>query len=133
MTELKVGEGSGDSSSRRGSTFFTGPNTGSGLADHGGHEDEDLDYKEQFRSTILRMYAENERIRKQHQAFQENQYRRRRLKDTAEQKEQSKVYLFIRYMATEHETLLQFLIFLPVILTALYIALIEKQPLIKYH
>lgn len=132
--ELKVAEIS-ESSSRRGSTFFTGPSTGGGGSgsaggDHTQDEAEHLDYKEQFRNTILQMYAENERIKKQHQIYQENKHRKRKLKDTVD-KEQSKLYLCIRYMATEHETLLQFLIFLPLILTALYIVFVEKKPLVK--
>ena len=40
---------------------------------------------------------------------------------------------FLRYMTSEHDNLLQILVFLPLILAAFYIAVIEQQPLLRYR
>ena len=40
---------------------------------------------------------------------------------------------FLRYMTSEHDNLLQILVFLPLILAAFYIAVIEQQPILRHR
>lgn len=44
----------------------------------------------------------------------------------------NKFVVFLQYMMSEHETLLQVLVLLPLILTAFYITIIEQQPILRY-
>ena len=44
----------------------------------------------------------------------------------------NKFVAFLQYMMSEHETLLQVLVLLPLILTAFYITIIEQQPILRY-
>lgn len=45
----------------------------------------------------------------------------------------NKFVIFLQYMMSEHETLLQVLVLLPLILTAFYITVIEQQPILRYR
>ena len=88
-------------------------------------------YKQHYRRTLLQMYAEDEQAKNDpsHSAtvYTNTTTSSINSKTTAET---NNMFLFIKYMATEHENLLQLLIFLPLILTSIYIAFVEKKPLV---
>ena len=114
---------------RRNSTYFT---NGSTSYYENEMDDREPDYKEQFRQTMLQMYAETGRRRSDQYADLKQrklEQRRQRNELLMESKDQSKFYSFIKYMVIEHEHILQLLIFLPLILTSLYIVCVEEKPL----
>uniref|UniRef100_A0A7M5X1V4 Uncharacterized protein n=1 Tax=Clytia hemisphaerica TaxID=252671 RepID=A0A7M5X1V4_9CNID len=113
---------------RRNSTYFTNGST----SYENDFEDGQPDYKEQFRQTMLQMYAETGRRRSgQYADLKQRKFEQRlQRNELLEGKEnQSKFYFFVKYMVTEHEHILQLLIFLPLILTSLYIVCVEEKPL----
>ena len=109
---------------RKSGTFFAGAPTET--IDN----DEEMDYHVRFRKIMREIYAEQEKektiIKRQYQ-----QKLKSRLKEQQVQG-QNKLFNFVRYMATEHESMLQLLIFMPLILTAFYIVMIEKGSLVTY-
>ena len=120
---------------RRSSTFFT--NGSSYDENPTNDEEEPPDYKEQFRRTILQMYAEAGSgnrstpyadIQQRRLLFQKAQLQQQA--NNADKEHESRLYDFIKYLATEHEGILQFVIFLPLILTSIYIVFVEQKPLI---
>lgn len=129
---------------RRRSTYFISGSTAHNehnicaVLNEGSHYGQDgndqTDYKEHYRRTLLQMYAEDE-LAKHEEPFSHSttpSYSKTTIVNTNNQAcfEANKIYVFIKYMATEHESLLQLLIFLPLILTSFYIAFVEKKPLI---
>jgi len=125
---------------RRRSTYFT-----NGSASYYGvdyidqNNEQPSDYKEQFRKTILQMYAEDELakmtspVTKKTVLMRNNKQLSVSTKDLKCNNSEHHTYKMvdlIRYMATEHETLLQILIFLPLLVTALYITFVEERPLV---
>ena len=94
----------------------------------GGEYVEDIDYREVYRQTLLKIHQYEENLKvgqeyKQHRDYYEQGMKRKKKKN--EEEEKGKWTLFIM----EHEILVQVIIFLPLTLMALYIAVIEKGPL----
>lgn len=107
---------------RKTSTFF------SSASNENLNEEDEIDSRERFRKILREMYVEQERDSKRKYQQQFQQKLKTRLKE--QQNDSNQLVNFIVYMATEHETLLQFLVFLPLIVTAFYIVLIEEGSLI---
>ena len=126
--ELKVEINESQLNNRRrssGHTFFA-----AGAPNEVDNNDEtDNDYRVRFRQIMRQIYAEQEKEKAQIK----QQYQRKLNQRLGEQQQEhrSKVLTFIRYIATEHESLLQILIFLPLIVTAFYIVVIEKGSLVN--
>lgn len=136
-----------ESKSRRRSTYFKSGNTAHNehnicaVLSESSHYNSDgidqTDYKEHYRRTILQMYAEDELAKQDNSSFHlstpsSSDYTTATITTNNNQScvEANQMYMFIKYMATEHESLLQILIFLPLILTSFYIAFVEKKPLV---
>ena len=103
------------------------------------------EYREHYRRTLLRMHAEDELAKCGDDGIDKmdgvryvinpinGNYGMRTIQKPSTPTavvEPNKVFLFIKFMATEHEELLQLLIFLPLILASLYIVFVEKKPLV---
>lgn len=112
---------------RKSSTFFF---TNSMIEPVNGENGPQVHSRERYRKVLREIYAEQEEqsIKLKNKCEEKM---KSRLKE--QQERTNKFVRFIQYMSTEHETLLQFIVFLPLILTALYIAIIEENPLIKYR
>ena len=148
-TTINDSNDSAEIKSRRRSTYFVSGSTAHNehnicaVLNEGSYYDADgfdhTDYKEHYRRTLLQMYAEDE-LAKHDEPSQSldstNHNYSTSLNNIANNNnnqscvEANRMYMFIKYMATEHESLLQLLIFLPLILTSFYIAFVEKKPLI---
>ena len=126
---------------RRKSTYFT-----SGSSSSFNDNDNDTtattsgdttDYKAHFRRTLLQMYAETGGARarntEQYADLVKKRQEQQRMKKNRQVGEKeahhNRLYLFIKYIATEQELLLQLFIFFPLILTSLYILFVEEKPL----
>ena len=125
--KLPTDDQSSNSGQRKRSTFFT---NGSSAYEGLENDEFEADYKEHYRRTLMQMYAEDELAKDI-----DNISRSSLLSDSGlktQTVEQNQLLGCIRYMATEHESLLQFLIFLPLILTSFYIVFVENKPLITW-
>ena len=95
------------------------------------HEQNEIDTRDKFRKILKQLQSVNDdedvNIKKQKRPNSNC-----KLKDQQEVKTNQFVS-FLRYMTSEHDTLLQILVFLPLILAAFYIAVIEKQPILRYR
>ena len=120
---------------RRSSTYFTNGSTSSFYEHDNTFEaasggEEVSDYKEHFRRTILQMYEETGGARSRNtDQYADLKQQRKRKRQAGEKETQNRLYLFIKYMATEQELLLQLFIFFPLILASLYIVFVEEKPL----
>lgn len=95
------------------------------------HEQNEIDTRDKFRKILKQLQSVNDdedvNIKKQKRPNPNC-----KLKDQQEVKTNQFVS-FLRYMTSEHDTLLQILVFLPLILAAFYIAVIEQQPILRYR
>jgi len=119
---------------RRNSTFFTNGSNYDNENPNNDSGEEVPDYKQQFRQTILQIYAETGGGNRK-APYADIQQRRlfqkaRQQAENADKQQESRIYDFIRYLATEHEGMLQLVIFLPLILTSIYIVFVEQKPLV---
>lgn len=130
---------------RRKSTYFTN-GSASSFYDNDNTNDtatspgDTTDYKEHFRRTLLQMYAETDGARARNIEYadmikkrQEQQRIKKNREKVGEKEAHNRLYLFIKYIATEQELILQLFIFFPLILTSLYIVFVEEKPLFTIH
>ena len=86
------------------------------------------------------MYAETDGARARNIEYadmikkrQEQQRIKKNREKVGEKEAHNRLYLFIKYIATEQELILQLFIFFPLILTSLYIVFVEEKPLFTIH
>ena len=95
------------------------------------YEQNEIDKRDKYLTILKEMQStddEEDLIARKHRRLNSNS----KLKCEKEVKTNQFASL-LRYMTSEHDTLLQILVFLPLILAAFYIAVIEQQPLLRYR
>ena len=89
-------------------------------------EETEIDYRERFRITLQEIYAEQD---KEKDIVKRCRQQKTQLK--LRESQQNTFFSFFKYMANEHESLLQIIVLSPLIVTSLYIIFVEKGSLIK--
>ena len=97
------------------------------------HEQNEIDTRDKFRKILKQLQSvDDDDDDDVNMKKQKRPNSNCKLKDQQEVKTNQFVS-FLRYMTSEHDTLLQILVFLPLILAAFYIAVIEQQPILRYR